>query len=215
MKKNKLFIIGLVTVFVALLSLTLVSSTFAKYVTTGTGSASARVAKWGFKEVTMNLENDLFNNIYTSTDGKENVKSTAKVIAPGTEGSASFGFTYDATGVTKPEVAYNFTIDVTGSCADEIKNNTSIKWYLDDTPYSFDGLLAAIKALSGDSSGTKRYEAGTLPTLDTAGKFMHTVKWVWEFSKDAAGDAADTSMGNATTLAQVTLSITVTATQID
>ena len=214
MKKNKLFIIGLVTVFVALLSLTLVSSTFAKYVTTGTGSASARVAKWGFKEVTMSLENDLFKDVY-KTGESENVKSTAKVIAPGTEGSASFGFTYDATGVTAPEVAYNFTIDATGSCADEIKNNTSIKWYLDDTPYSFDGLLAAIKALSGDSSGTKRYEAGTVPPLDTAGKFMHTVKWVWEFSKDAAGDAADTSMGNATTLAQVTLSITVTATQID
>ena len=214
MKKNKLFIIGLVTVFVALLSLTLVSSTFAKYVTTGTGSASARVDKWGFKEVTMSLENDLFKDVY-KTGESENVKSTAKVIAPGTEGSASFGFTYDATGVAAPEVAYNFTIDATGSCADEIKNNTSIKWYLDDTPYSFDGLLAAIKALSGDSSGTKRYEAGTLPTLDTAGKFMHTVKWVWEFSKDAAGDAADTSMGNATTLAQVTLSITVTATQID
>lgn len=210
MKKNKLFIIGLVTVFVALLSLTLVSSTFAKYVTTGTGSASARVAKWGFKKVTMNLGTDLFNNIYTSTDGKESVKSTAKVIAPGTEGSASFGFTYDATGVTKPEVAYNFTIDATGTCANEIKDNTSIKWYLDEAEYTFDGLLAAIKALSGDPSGTKRYEAGTLPE-----DLMHTVKWVWSFNVNETGDTADTDMGNAADLANVTLKITVTATQID
>lgn len=212
MKKNKLFIIGLVTVFVALLSLTLVSSTFAKYVTTGTGSASARVAKWGFKEVTMNLENDLFKNVYL-TGTSENVKSTAKVIAPGTEGSASFGFTYDATGVTAPEVAYNFTINATGVCADEIKDNTSIKWYLDNNEQeSFDKLLAAIRALSGDSTGTKRYEAGTLPTSGADGNFMHTVKWVWEFG---GNDDKDTAMGNATALAQVTLSIAVTATQID
>lgn len=211
MKKNKLFIIGLVTVFVALLSLTLVSSTFAKYVTTGTGSASARVAKWGFKEVTMNLESELFKDVY-KTDELENVKSAVKVIAPGTEGSASFGFIYDATGVTTPEVAYNFTINATGNCDETIKNNPSIKWYLDDTPYSFDGLLDAIKALSGDSTGTKRYEAGTLPTLGADGNFMHTVKWVWEFD---GNDDKDTAMGNATALAQVTLSIAVTATQID
>lgn len=212
MKKNKLFIIGLVTVFVALLSLTLVSSTFAKYVTTGNGSASARVAKWGFKEVTMNLENDLFKKVYL-TGTSENVKSTAKVIAPGTEGSASFGFTYDKTGtIAAPEVAYKFTIEATGDCDETIKNNPSIKWYLDEAEYTFEGLLAAIKALSGNPTGTNTYEAGQLPTTDSDGKFMHTVKWVWEFD---GNDTGDTTMGNAAALAQVTLSITVTATQID
>lgn len=211
MKKNKLFIIGLVTVFVALLSLTLVSSTFAKYTTTGNGTATARVAKWGFTEVTMNLENDLFKTVYV-TDESENVKSTTNVIAPGTEGSASFGFTYDATGkANAPEVAYNFTINAIGACADTIKNNTSIKWYLDETEYKFDELLNAIKALSGDPTGTKKYNAGELPTLAN-GTFMHTVKWVWKFE---GNDATDTSMGNAASLAEVTLEITVTATQID
>lgn len=219
MKKNKLFIIGLVTVFVALLSLTLVSSTFAKYVTTGTGSASARVAKWGFKEVTMNLENELFKNVYltgtSETGTSENVKSGAKVIAPGTEGSASFGFTYDKTGtVAAPEVAYTLTVSTEGSdIADEIKNNTNIKWKLDNGEFgTWDKLLAAIKALSGDTNGTKSYAAGELPTLNTDGKFMHTVKWIWEFG---GNDAADTSMGNAADLASVKLKITVTATQID
>lgn len=210
MKKNKLFIIGLVTVFVALLSLTLVSSTFAKYVTTGTGSASARVAKWGFSSATIEF-NDLFKESYT------NVKSSVtgeKVIAPGTEGTATFAFGHDGTS-GKPEVAYTLTVSTEGSdIANDIKNNTNIKWKLDDGAYgTWDELLAAIKALSGDANGTQEYAAGNLPAkLDGS---THTIAWIWEFSKDEAGDTADTDMGNATTLASVTLKITVTATQID
>ena len=42
MKKNKLFIAGLVTVFVALVSLTLVSSTWAKYTSNGLTPESYR-----------------------------------------------------------------------------------------------------------------------------------------------------------------------------
>lgn len=209
MKKNKLFIIGLVTVFVALLSLTLVSSTFAKYVTTGTGSASARVAKWGFSPATISFDN-LFSDSYA------NVKSSdvnKKVIAPGTEGTATFTFGHDGTSGA-PEVAYTLTVSTEGSeIADDIKNNANIKWKLDDGEYgTWDELLAAIKALSGETNGTQEYAAGTLPNkLDGT---PHTIAWKWAFSANPEGDEADTAMGNATEL-KVTLKITVTATQID
>lgn len=209
MKKNKLFIIGLVTVFVALLSLTLVSSTFAKYVTTGTGSASARVAKWGFSPATISFDNlflESYDNVKSSTVGE-------KVIAPGTTGNATFAFGHDGTSGA-PEVAYNLTVSTEGSeIADAIKNNANIKWKLDDGAYgTWDELLAAIKALSGDANGTKEYAAGTLPTNFDGN--AHRITWEWKFSANDEGDEADTNMGNATEL-KVTLKITVTATQID
>ena len=47
MKKNKLFLLGLFVVFAAVLSLSLVSNTLAKYTTSDSGSDTARVAKWG------------------------------------------------------------------------------------------------------------------------------------------------------------------------
>ena len=46
MKRNKLFILGICTVMVALVSLSLVSGTWAKYTSTVSGSSAARVAKW-------------------------------------------------------------------------------------------------------------------------------------------------------------------------
>ena len=49
MKKNKIFTLGLAIAFVFVLSLTLVSGTFAKYTSTVTGKDSAAVAKWAFK----------------------------------------------------------------------------------------------------------------------------------------------------------------------
>ena len=210
MKKNKLFIIGLVTVFVALLSLTLVSSTFAKYVTTGTGSASARVAKWGFSPATIEF-NDLFKESYT------NVKSSVegeKVIAPGTNGTATFAFGHDDTSGA-PEVAYTLTVSTEGSSCDaSIKNNKNIIWKLDNVACaSWDDLLEKIAALAKNGKGTNEYEAGTLPTNFDGN--AHTITWEWTFSADAEGDKADTNMGNATTLASVTLKITLTATQID
>ena len=49
----------------------------------------------------------------------------------------TFKFEYDtaSNGVAAPEVAYKFTVSTNGAesaCADAIKNNTNIKWYLDD-----------------------------------------------------------------------------------
>ena len=84
----------------------MVSSTFAKYTTTGTGApSSARVAIWNFD---IDSGSDL-NSSYTSVDGNTYyVQSTgSNVIAPGTSGNIVW---LRVTG--KPEVAYS--IDVSG-----------------------------------------------------------------------------------------------------
>ena len=85
-------------------------------------------------------------------------------------------------------------------------------------------MITAIEALDGNKTGN-RYEPGTLPTGFTDADEPHTIEWKWIFDEHAGNaetgttnnDTGDTLMGNITpeNLAKVTVSITVTATQID
>lgn len=228
MKKNKLFVLGLVTVFVALVSLTLVSSTWAKYTTSASGEDSARVAYWGFDDDGVLEISNLFVGSYGDT-----VKGSNDVIAPGTTNSASFTFNYKdkTSGIKAPEVAYTFTVDTTDSQCDAlIENNPNIVWKLDNGDFgTWTELLAAIKALSGDASGTKEYAAGKLPSAFSDGdpgsfeNDTHTITWKWVFDETSLdketgmgnNDSNDTIMGNTDSNLEVILKIKITATQID
>lgn len=226
MKKNRLFVLGLVTVFVALVSLTFVSSTWAKYTTTAYGEDSARVAYWGFEEGTMEaaLEIDnLFENTYDST-----VNAATNVIAPGTTGSETFQLAYKAGAGTLPEVDYKYTIDVSESQIHElIENNAAITWHLTKaggstqdfscvvdpltglvTSSAWDQLLDAIEKIDGADDDGMVYEARTLP--DTA---LYTVSWSWAF--DGVNDGYDTSLGNYPDALNIRLVIRATAEQVN
>ncbi len=220
MKKTKFMRAALLLLVLTLITSCFVGGTFAKYTTSAEGSDSARVAKWGFTEAATIELNDLFKTAYDTT-----VSAQTDVIAPGTTGSDTFQFTYGGnTDVTAPEVAYTFVVSADEStCADSIKNNANIKWSLDGvlakaddkTEGSWDALIAAINALDGNKPND-RYEPNTLPdAFNTVGTNVHTVGWEWTFSTSEDADTTDTEMGNATDLANVTLKITVTATQID
>lgn len=205
-----------------LLTTSVISGTFAKYTTEATGNDSARVARWGFTDTSVTFD-DLFEKSYDNVTGAEDV------IAPGTTNNATFKFDYTKS-QSAPEVAYTFKVDTTGSsCDDSIKNNKNIVWKLDNTEFitddsgtSWDKMIAAVKNLSGDVSGTKTYQPGKLPT-GFGQNDSHTVTWTWKFDDDSATkddvknaqNVEDTGMGNADALAKVTLKITVTATQVD
>ncbi len=229
MKKNVMMRVASALGVAVLLTTCVISGTFAKYVTSSNSSDTARVAKWGFDSSSTVTITDLF----TYTDTNVQSKNDDKVIAPGTTNSVNFGFVYNATNggsIAAPEVAYTFVVDTTDSvCGDTIKNNPNIKWYLDDalapasgsaTEGSWDALLAAIKALGS----TETVAAGTLPESfygdPAVANKTHKVGWAWLFDKDSPtgttdNDSNDTEMGNAETLATVTLKITITATQVD
>lgn len=237
MKKTKLMRAALLLLVLTLITSCFVGGTFAKYTTSATGSDTARVAKWGFNSAsTINLDN-LFHSVYYKNDA-ETVKSSTNstnVIAPGTAGEAKFNFTYNANNAA-PEVAYTFTVSTAGSkCAQSIMDNKNIKWSLDgklaphvgepsDANYAAEGswaaLLAAIEALDGNKTDNK-YNPGELPTGFGKTDNEHIVAWQWAFETaphgvvDAEQDAEDTEMGNANPLAEVTLKITVSATQVD
>lgn len=221
MKKNRMMRTAAVLLVAVLLTTSVISGTFAKYTTSASSEDSARVANWGFERSnSMNLTNlflGSYNNV-TSNNGDD-------VIAPGTEGSTTFSFAYDGeNGTDGPEVAYTFEVKVDASCADAIIANKNILWKLDDEDYgSWDKMIADITALSGSTTGTQQYAPNTLPEAFTDADEVHTISWKWIFDETAVnkeadtvnGDDLDTAMGNDDALANCSIKITITATQVD
>lgn len=232
MKKTKFMRAALLLLVLTLITSCFVGGTFAKYTTSTTGSDSARVAYWGFDQGASTTI-DLFDTTYTSDNG-DTVKSSSadnnvNVIAPGTSKTSTFAFGYTnntAESITAPEVKYNFKVDVTTTgTTTKLDANPSFKWTLQkgtDTAIKYqklDELVAAIKYLSGDASGTMTYKPGELPAAFTSADETYTIGWEWAFEtageKMAEQDKTDTDMGNAANLDNVALTITITATQID
>lgn len=214
MKKNRMMRLAAFLLVCVLLTTSVISGTYAKYVSTTTDSDSARVAKWGFGTASIAFEN-LFAASY------ENVAAGSDdmaIIAPGTAGSVSFAF--EATG-SAPEVAYEITVDTEGSgIHSNIENNPNIVWQLDENGYgTWYEMLADIAALSQE-----KVAANALPENFGDGE-THTVSWKWIFDENATNkeantannDTMDTNMGNGavTTEQSVTLVVNIKAEQID
>ena len=235
MKKNVMMRAASALLVAVLLTTCAISGTFAKYTTSTTGSDKARVAYWGFDQNAATTI-ELFDSEYTNVKASGEVDGFSNVIAPGTSKSATFAFgytNYKTDKIKAPEVAYNFKVEptITGDY-DSLDANPNFKWTLQkgtDTASKYNtvaDLLTAVKALSGDDSGTKQYDAGNLPSAFTSADEAYTIGWEWGFEtaddtnttdKDemAEQDATDTAMGNAEALENVTFKITISATQID
>jgi hypothetical protein len=211
-----------------LLTTCAISGTFAKYTSSQTANDSARVAYWGFDNDAA-IEFELFKNVYDgATPGTTTVegKNGEKVIAPGTSNSIAFSFDYAASGgAAAPEVDYKITVEPTINVPAELEANPNFKWTLKEgtnAAQEFDSaaeLITEIKKLSGDASGESSYKAGNLPEKLQGN---YEIGWIWEFenttgtdTEKASQDAADTALGNATNLDDVTVTINITATQID
>ncbi|MCH5304223.1 MAG: hypothetical protein J1E41_05115 [Ruminococcus sp.] len=220
MKKNKMMRAAVALMVVTLLTLSVVSGTFAKYVASGSGTDSARVAKFG---VTVGASGTLFSKNYVNvTNGNKpgeanlTVKSedTDKVVAPGTENGE--GMTLSVTG--KPEVDVKVTFNVETATDIHLGDDYyPVKFTLKKgtTALVTDGTLAEVKEELDELE--LDYAAGT--TLDTTDKI--TLTWKWAFNGD---DAKDTKLGNiaagteeATSKDSINTAFkaTVTVTQVD
>ncbi len=225
MKKNKMMRLASALLVLTLLTAFAIGGTFAKYTTGASTSDTARVAHWGF------TANDTITfNLFDATN-ETGIKSSNgdTVIAPGTTGSAKITVVNDDE-ATAPEVAYEINVSTNGSPSDiDHKLDEALTWTLQigtNEAQQYDtwaDLLAAIKKLSGDESGTKQYAAGTeVPDAFKNGT-EYTISWTWDFERgtDAAGkDNAnhdDTVLGsmNLSQLDELTLSIGVTISQLD
>ena len=237
MKKNVMMRLASFLLVAVLISTSAISGTYAKYVTEGTGTDSARVAKWG---VTVTANGGMFGEHYNgTTDDKLSTTYTgsvdsqgaipgngeSKVVAPGTKGDM---VSVELSG--KPEVAvqvsYKADVELTGWEIDGSEYCPLIIT-VNGTAYSCTGsvtvdqLEAAVEtAIAADVSDV--YPAGT--DLSTIGADALQISWEWPFETGntdeeiAANNVKDTALGNATAdgnPATIEISVTTTVTQVD
>ena len=124
MKKNRMMRLASVLLVLTLLTTSMISGTFAKYVSAGSAQDAARVAKWG---VTVEASGSLFGRQYkngelsasvptASTTASEisvainnSSAATEKLVAPGTKNDAAFSF--GVKGTPEVDVAVTATIN--------------------------------------------------------------------------------------------------------
>ena len=236
MKKNRMMRLASILLVLVLMTSSVVGGTFAKYVTSVESFDKARVAYWGFQsENSMNITG-LFANTYGSTVDSINDDD---VLAPGTDGKATFQFAWDedttawddaAVNVTGPEVSYEFKIEVEEVIDKLIEENPNIQWALvkGNVEVStigieewkrWDDMVAEIKGLSGEADGSCVYNPNTLPNAFTRDDDTYTIAWQWLINdsdeEDDEQNKYDTKMGNAQLLDDCSIKITITATQLD
>ncbi len=221
MKKNKMMRIASVLLVAVILTTCAISGTFAKYVTSGNGSDTARVAKWG---VTVTGTADTFKETYAENDAGfilagNSVVSTEDVVAPGTSGSMA-AFTINGTPEVAVRVKFTGTlelgdkwVDASGNYYCPIEITVGSDTFNGTTYASADEFEAAVNAKI--ETYTKDYEANT--DLSTIGADAPAISWKWAF--EGNDDVKDTHLGDqavaAGNAAQISLDVTATVTQID
>ena len=195
---NALIKFTMLVLILTMLSLCLVSNTYAKYTSTFAGSDTAIVAKWSVSagdagQTTINLfdaskiydtNNADYSNGVVDTDVRTSTGDA--IIAPGTWGSFSFKVKNDS------DVNATYAVDY-----EVTEAGIPLEWSTDGANWS--------ESLTNVSTTTL--------SMDTEKDV--TVYWRWAFTTDAARDTADTALGTATTLATPEVTITTTFTQVD
>ena len=241
MKKNVMMRVASIMLVLVLMSSSVISGTFAKYVTADTGADNARVAKFG---VTVEHNDVMFNDSYkdaftsyvhpetgdaiTVQAGTENTN----VIAPGTWGNLA---AFDVEGTPEVDVKVTYTADL-------VFND---KWMV-DTSDPVDGVTDAEYCPlvftvngneyyigQGDIDSIAKLEKAVEDAIVAATKTYDTntdlkdvdndlsVKWEWRFEgKNEGGtgpacqwDKFDTQLGDAAAADNAaTIELTVTCT---
>lgn len=193
-----------------------VGSTFAKYVSEGTGSAEARVAKWG---VDVQWEGDLFYSVYNDNNGQAEVDGNGSfVVAPGTKSREPLQLTISGTPEVRGE--YTTTVDIDFGDGWMIKPDGEpleegeayggdqetvfycpLKFTINDTPGSaIDGskYTSADDLVSAINQALQPLLTGTFDANETLNETLK-LDWEWPFEggkSTGQTDAKDTYLGN-------------------
>ena len=235
-KKNWTLRAAVLMLALVLITSCFVGGTFAKYVTSGSGTDSARVAKFG---VTVTASGDLFAKEYATDDQTvvgtiaKSVISTDKVVAPGTESNGDF-VAATVTGTPEVAVRVSYKLDTATLQLENWKDGDGqfycplvFKVKTPDGNTVISGMefqtAEAMKAalVNAVAAYTKDYAPGT----DLSGKAADTlaISWEWPFETGAdndkpANNVKDTFLGDeaaAGRAATVSLTLATTVTQID
>jgi hypothetical protein len=244
MKKNVMMRVASVLLVAVMLTTCVISGTFAKYVSSETGTDTAKVAKWGVEIV---ANGTMFGeHYYATTDDSVAVAYTGSVdssvadeniVAPGTKGTmAKVALT--GTPEVKVAVSYSATLTLTNWMCDDDNDDTTpeveycpIYFTINGETYGIVGntavaldhgytsvaaLVAGVQdAIAGYST---TYNANT--DLSTVGYEALSVSWAWDFYSSDANDIKDTDLGNKAADGldndgKIVFEITTTVTQVD
>lgn len=226
-KKINFLRAGALTMVLALGTTCFMSGTLAKYVTSGQGSDSARVAKFGVK-ITAN--GDTFATSYDESVEVKTVISAEDddVVAPGTLGNMA---SMTLTGT--PEVAVRVSYDVTELTATgwsvegneyfpisftikEGKNDTTPDVLTISSGETINDFLTRVEGVIEKYSTD--YPARTDLSAEEVKSNSLAISWAWPFSTSADNDVKDTALGDAAAegnAATINLTVKTTVTQID
>ena len=200
MKKNVIFRIAAIVLMCTLVTACFASSTFAKYTSQAKATDSAVVAKWDIEydgtklDVVgspKNITVDIFNDSAIAGHNANDINK--QKIAPGTNGSFTIAQITNESDVVA-DIAVTAIVTNT--------NNIPIKWSTDGSTWSDEFPSLATLSNTVNPGGTLGPVEGT------------TIYWQWAYYESAAQDNDDTTLGLAAT-AQVTVDLTITATQVD
>lgn len=221
MKKSRMMRLASCMLVLTLLTTCMISGTFAKYVTAGEGTDSARVAKFG---VTVTANGGTFAKEYDTDDTAfteaKSVISTDNVVAPGTDGEM-VNMTLSGTPEVAVRVSYAGAFDISDNWVDSngeyycpliVKVNDIVfdgRAYTGAADFEL-SVNNAIAAYSKDYAANK--------DLSTVGADALDITWEWPFSTSADNDVKDTFLGDQaanSNAATVQLTVETTVTQID
>ena len=234
MKKNVMMRIASVMLVLVLMTSSVISGTFAKYVSAGSGYDTARVAKWG---VQVQGFDSMFSQNYVTHDPNFTALYTnsvitstdEKVVAPGTSGKMA---EINVTGV--PEVAVKVTYAASDIYLGNWVDNEG-KFYCPIIINICGTELCGLNYNSPDEFATaitnmvagysKSYAAHTdLSHTSVQGEYMD-ITWEWAFEGKAGSannqtDVKDTFLGDWVLRGEehkpvISMKVTCTVTQID
>lgn len=217
--KNKTLRLALLVLLLAVVTMSVISGTLAKYVESVTGTDTARVAKFEYTLSGMTGDGDtktlnLFDSV-TDTGILGNLANDGKkLVAPGSEGSInveltnrsevkiSAGFTLTETNTNKIPIVYKYNNAYYSSV---IPANTEVTLHDGGTTATVTGDLSALAAAVGNATPVNQNATSTI-----------SLGWAWAFTGDgtAQSDASDTTLGKAGT-ATVELKVKCDVTQLD
>ena len=240
MRKNWTMRAAVLLLALVLISSCFVGGTFAKYVTAGDSSDTARVAKFG---VTITANGTMFAKEYDIDD--EDVKGTItesvvssgvkdaendtrdNLVAPGTKGNMT-SITLSGTPEVAVEVKYTAEVTLSNNWTAKAGDDAEASYYCplkitvgDKTYFGMDYASAA--AFAADvKMAIDGYTAQYAPNTDLSKQEVKTpvVSWAWDFNGDGVKqtDVKDTYLGDQAAhnnAATVTIAIATTVTQID
>lgn len=242
MKKNTMMRLASVLLICVLLTTSTISGTFAKYITTDSADATARVAKWGIE--IDSAADALFAKTYARDDLgtviENTVEADVEVVAPGTK-SADNAITFGVTGT--PEVAVRMTVKIEDGCTDvylPAKTNYDDRTTADsgDTfttddyypvvytlkvPTTGGGTETVIGNLNAIKTFLNSYFVDFEPGTNLEEKFTEACSLSWAWTFETGNDEADTLLGDIAAgkatvdgaSTRIDFTMTVTATQID